>query len=166
MDGIFWLYVFIAMVAIVLIYYIKNFAKQKVDIFKKDRLGMPFQNIGYLEMDTDGSAGEARLPGGGSLPSVGRVIVDKQAGRESGFVQVISTDVEDETIKPRYKQVGYVCFNGDNVIDKFGFVYRQDKGAKERVLVGYCARPSAPNTPTIYGERTWRTLWLKCTLNF
>lgn len=166
MDGIFWLYVFIALVAIVLIYYIKNFAKQKVDIFKKDRLGMPFQNIGYLEMDTDGSAGEARLPGGGSLPSVGRVIVDKQAGRESGFVQVISTDVEDETIKPRYKQVGYVCFNGDNVIDKFGFVYRQDKGAKERVLVGYCARPSAPNTPTIYGERTWRTLWLKCTLNF
>lgn len=166
MDGIFWLYIFIALLAIVLIYYIKNFAKQKVDMWKKDRLGMPFQNIGYFEMDTDGSAGEAHLPGGGSLPSVGRVIVDKQAGRECGFVQVISTDVEDETVKPRYKQVGYICFNGDNLVDKFGYVYRQEKGSKERVLVGYCARPSAPNTPTIYGERTWRTLWLECKLNF
>lgn len=161
-----WIYLFIAMLAIVLIYYIRNFTKLKVEIRKKNRPGLPLQEIGYLEMDNDGSAGEVRLPGCGSMPSVGRVIVEKRAGRESGFVEVVSTDIEDESVSPRYKQAGYLCFNGDNIIDKFGYVYRQEKGSKERVVVGYCARPSDPNTPTIYGERNWRTLWLKCTLNF
>ena len=161
-----WIYIFIAMLAIVLIYYIKNFTKLKIEIRKRNRSGLPLQAIGYLEMDNDGSAGEVRLPGCGSLPSVGRVIVDKQAGRECGFVEVVSTDIEDESVTPRYKQAGYLCFNGDNIIDKFGYVYRQEKGSKERVVIGYCARPSDPNTPTIYGERNWRTLWLKCTLNF
>ncbi len=161
-----WIYIFIAMVAIVLMYYLRNLTKQKVEIRKKSRPGQPLLSIGYLEMDNDGSAGEVRLPGSGSLPSIGRVIVDKQAGRECGFVETVSTDVLDETVAPRYKQAGYICFNGDNIIDQYGYVYRQERGSKNRVMIGYCARPSEPNKPTIYGERTWHSLWLRCTLNF
>lgn len=161
-----WIYIFIAMVAIVLLYYLKNLFKQKVEIRKRSRSGLPLLYVGNLEMDNDGSAGEVRLPGSGSLPSIGRVIVDKQAGRECGFVETVATDVLDETVTPRYKQAGYICFNGDNIIDQYGYVYRQERGSKNRVMIGYCARPSEPNKPTIYGERNWRSLWLRCTLNF
>ena len=161
-----WIYIFIAFVAIVLIYYLKNLFKQKVEIRKRSRSGLPLLYVGNLEMDNDGSAGEVRLPGSGSLPSIGRVIVDKQAGRECGFVETVATDVLDETVTPRYKQAGYICFNGDNIIDQYGYVYRQERGSKNRVMIGYCARPSEPNKPTIYGERNWRSLWLRCTLNF
>lgn len=165
-QNLIWLYIFIACVAILLFYYIKNFMKLKVDIRKRVRNGSALQYVGYLEMDNDGSAGEVKLPGGGSLPSVGRIIVDKQAGRENGFVEVVATDIQDETTPPKYKQMGYICFNDGCIIDKYGYVYHQERGNKKRVMVGYCARPSAPNTPTIYGERTWRSLWLECTLNF
>lgn len=165
-NNLIWLYIFIAFFVILLLYYIKNFSKLKIDIRRRVKSGTPLVNIGYLEMDGDGSAGEVKLPGGGSFPSVGRVIIEKQAGRENGYVQVVTTDIQDETEKPKYKQSGYICFNAENVIDKYGYVYRQERGKKGRVLIGYCARPSDPNTPTIYGERNWRTLWLKCTLNF
>ena len=88
MDALIWLYALIALIVVVLIYYIKNLAQVQVWIHKRFSPGAKFNTIGYLEMDNDGSAGEARIPGGGSLPAVGRVIVDKQAGREIGRAHV------------------------------------------------------------------------------
>jgi hypothetical protein len=165
MDTLIWLYTLIALIVVVIIYYIKNLAQVQVWIHKRFSPGAKFHTIGYLEMDNDGSAGEARIPGGGSLPAVGRVIIDKQAGREYGFVESVTTDILDESKKPSYKQVGYISINPEDVVDKYGYIYRQERGKRKKELVGYCARPSDPNTPTLHGERTWRSLWLKCTLN-
>ena len=165
MESIIWLYVLIALIVIVLLYYIKSLAQVQVWIRKRPRPGTLLNTMGYLEMDNDGSAGEVHLPGCGSLPSVGRVIVEKRVGRELGFVEVSTTDIEDETVTPKYKQVGFIAFNPDDVVDQYGYIYRQERGKRKKELVGYCARPSAPNTPTLYGERTWRSLWLRCTLN-
>ena len=165
MDALIWLYALIALIVVVLIYYIKNLAQVQVWIHKRFSPGAKFNTIGYLEMDNDGSAGEARIPGGGSLPAVGRVIVDKQAGREYGFVESVTTDILDETQRPKYKQIGFIGINPEDVVDKYGYIYRQERGKRKKELVGYCARPSDPNTPTLHGERTWRSLWLKCTLN-
>ena len=164
-DTIIWLYALIAFAVIILLLVLKNLAEVKVWIGQRAKPGTPMTVTTYLKMDGDGSAGEVRIPGGGSLPAIGRVIVDKQAGKEHGFVEVVTTDINDETQTPSYKQVGYICFHEDNVIDKYGYIYRQKKGDRKKELIGYCARPSAPDVPTIYGERTWRTLWLKCTLN-
>ena len=164
-QALIWLYVLIALVAIVVLYYIKGLARVQVWIRKKAKPGAKYSDVGYLKMDNDGSAGEVYFPGGGSLAPIGRIIVDKQAGREHGFVDVVTTDVRDETETAKYKQIGYLAFNAEDVIDKYGYIYRQERGKRKKELVGYCARPSDPNTPTLYGERTWRTLWLKCTLN-
>lgn len=164
-DTIIWLYALIAFAVIILLLVLKNLAEVKVWIEQRARPGSPMTVTTYLKMDGDGSAGEVRIPGGGSMPAIGRVIVDKQAGKEHGFVEVVTTDISDETQTPSYKQVGYICFHEDNIVDKYGYIYRQKKGDKKKELIGYCARPSAPDVPTIYGERTWHTLWLKCTLN-
>ena len=164
-DTIIWLYALIAFVVIILLLVLKNLAEVKVWIGQRTRPGSPMTVTAYLKMDGDGSAGEVRLPGGGSMPAIGRVIVDKQAGKEHGFVEVVTTDIGDETQSPSYRQVGYISFHEDNVIDKYGYIYRQKRGDRKKELIGYCARPSATDVPTIYGERTWRTLWLKCTLN-
>lgn len=164
-DTLFWLYTLIALAVIILLFTLKNLSQVKVWIEQRTRPGSPMLCTTYLKMDGDGSAGEVRIPGGGSMPAIGRIIVDKQAGKEHGFVEVVTTDIGDETQIPNYKQVGYICFHEDNIIDKYGYIYRQKRGDKKKELIGYCARPSAPDVPTIYGERTWHTLWLKCTLN-
>lgn len=164
-DTLFWLYALIALAVIILLFTLKNLSQVKVWIEQRTRPGSPMLCTTYLKMDGDGSAGEVRIPGGGSMPAIGRVIVDKQAGKEHGFVEVVTTDISDETQIPNYKQIGYICFHEDNIIDKYGYIYRQKKSDKKKELIGYCARPSAPDVPTIYGERSWRTLWLKCTLN-
>ena len=165
MDTIIWLYSLLALIVVLIIYYIKNLAQVQVWIHKRFSPGAKLNTIGYLEMDNDGSAGEARIPGGGSLPAVGRVIVDKQAGREYGFVESVTTDILDETQNPKYKQIGFIGINPEDVVDKYGYIYRQERGKRKKELVGYCARPSDPNTPTLHGERTWHSLWLRCTLN-
>ena len=164
-DTIIWLYILIALAAVSLILTLKNLAEVKVWIKQRPKPGASLMQTSYLQMDGDGSAAEVRLPGSGSVPSIGRVIVDKQAGKENGYVEIITTDIGDETTTPAYKQTGYICFHEDSVIDKYGYIYRQEKGKRKKEIIGYCARPSAPDTPTIYGERTWHTLWLKCTLN-
>lgn len=165
MSTLIWLYILIGSIIIVLLYYIKRLAHVQVWIYRRPAPGTKLTSLGYLEMDGDGSAGEVHIPGSGSLPSVGRVIVDKQAGRTLGFVEVATTDISDETATPKYKQEGFIAFNQTDVVDRYGYIYRQERGKRKKVLVGYCARPSAPNTPTLCGERTWRSLWLRCTLN-
>lgn len=164
-DTTLWLYILGVLALIIFLLTIKNLAKVKVWINQKGKPGSPFITTSYLKLDADGSAGEVHIIGGdSSTPAIGRVIVEKQAGKEHGFVQVVTTDISDETQSPSYKQMGFLCFHEDSVIDKYGYIYAQKRGQRKEII-GYCARPSAPNVPTIYGERNWRSLWLKCTLN-
>ena len=162
-DTLIWFYILLVLGVIVLFYSFKRIAKVRVWIKASPKAGASMTELGYLEMSGDGTAGEVHLPGGGSKAPLARVIADEQSNSEVGFVEIITTDIEDESQKPHYRKCGYI--NYDMSVDEFGYIYKHIKGQREKELIGYCARPSAPDTPTIRGERSWKTLWLVCTLN-
>lgn len=162
-DTLTWLYILLVLGVIVLLYSLKRMYKVRVWIKASPKPGAQMIEMGYLELSGDGTAGEVHLPGGGTKAPLARVIADEQSNREVGFVEIVTTDIEDETEKPHYRQCGYI--NYDMSIDEGGYIYKHIKGQRKKELIGYCARPSAPNTPTLHGERSWKTLWLVCTLN-
>lgn len=164
-NNIILLYGFLALGIIVLFLIIRRMAKIRFWIKVSPKQGSPMMEIGYLEMSDDGAAGEVKLPGGGGQPPIGRVIANEQSKVNHGAVEVITSDLEEESAKPRYMQCGYICFDNDTEVDEYGFIYKQIKGKKKKELLGYCARPSAPNVPTLVGERSWKTLWLVKTLH-
>lgn len=160
-----WLYALITLTVVVIVFLVKRCSKVRVWIKMHPKTGQPMTEIGYLDTNGDNTAGEVHLSGSGSKVPIGRVIIDGQSKKGIGLVEVLTSDIDDETEKPRYKQCGYISFGTDASIDEYGYIYKHQKGRKKKELIGYCARPSAPNTPTIYGERSWRTLWLTTTLN-
>ncbi len=119
--------------------------------------------IGYLEQASKDEAAEVRLPGSGSKPSIGRVVIDDNSKKNNGYVEILSSDFDDESVKPQYRRVGYI--GGDEAfVDEMGIIFKQGKkGKKEQI--GYTACPSAPNTATMIGERSWKSLWLVSRLN-
>ena len=159
------LYGLLVFAIILLFLLIRRMAKIRFWIKVSQKPGSPMTKIGYLEMSDDDGAGEVRLPGGGGLPPVGRVIAKEQSKVNHGLVELLASDIEDESAKPRYMQCGYICFDDTTEVDEFGYIYKQIKGKKKKELVGYCAKPSAPNVPTLVGERSWKTLWLVKTLH-
>ena len=58
--------------------------------------------------------------------------------------------------KAKYSEIGYV--------DTDGFVFLARKGQKPE-RIGFLAKPSKPNEPTIKGERTWKDCWWHSRLN-
>lgn len=160
-----WLYLLLALTFVVIVVVVRRCSKVRVWIKMRPKAGHPLTEIGYLDMNGDHTAGEVHLSGSGSKVPIGRVIVDGQSKKDVGLVELLVSDIEDETEKPRYVRCGYINFGNDAMVDEFGYIYRHQKGKRKKELVGYCARPSDPEKPTLEGERSWRTLWLVKTLN-
>ena len=160
-----WLYGLLALGVLVSVFAIKRIWRIRVWIKMSPKKGEPMKDVAYLVLDGDGTAGEVHLPGSGTRAALGRVIVDDQSKQNVGLVEIVTTDVEDETENPRYLQCGYLLYDTETNVDEYGYVYKHIKGKKKKEMVGYCARPSDPDTPTICGERSWKTLWLVCKLN-
>ena len=164
-ESLTWLYLLLALAFVVIIFAVRRYSKVRVWITMRPKEGQPLTEIGYLDMNGDNTAGEVHLSGSGSKVPIGRVIYDGQSKKSIGSVEVLISDIDDETEKPHYMQCGYINFGTEATVDEYGYIYKHQKGKKKKELIGYCARPSDPNTPTIYGERSWRTLWLVSTLN-
>lgn len=162
-DTLSWFYFLLVLGVFVLIYSLKRMSKVRVWIKASPKPGAQMTELGYLVMSGDGTAGEVHLPGGGSMAPLARVIAEEQSNRAVGYVEITTSDLKDETVKPLYRQCGYI--NYDISVDEYGYIYKHIKDHRKKEQIGYCARPSAPNTPTLYGERSWKTLWLVCTLN-
>ena len=96
-DTLIWFYILLVLGVIVLFYLLKRIAKVRVWIKASPKAGASMTELGYLEMSGDGTAGEVHLPGGGSKAPLARVIADEQSNREVGFVEIITTDIEDES---------------------------------------------------------------------
>ena len=108
-------------------------------------------------------AAEVRQNGiGNSQPASGRVVVDENPRQDMGYVEVLCSNSEEDGLALRYQRCGYIVYDTER--EEYGYIYRQEPGQKERTLLGYTARPSAPNVPEIKGERSWKTLWMRCTL--
>lgn len=97
---------------------------------------------------------EVHLMGRPKGPAIGRIKIGDND--DNAYVEMLTTDGNDDSIKPQYRTCGYIT--------QEGYIYRQT-GKKKAEKVGYTAKPSKPNTPSAVGERTWKSLWLKCTLN-
>ena len=139
--------------------------KVKVWIEARQKKNQPLVCTSYLEKGGEGEAGEVHRAGAFGKPAIAIVKVDEKSTLNRGYVDVLMTDMNDDAEKPHYRRTGYVSFDQDTKVDQYGYIYKQIKGKKEKEVVGYLARPSKPNEPTIYGERSWKTLWLKCVLN-
>ena len=143
---------------------VKKLAKVKVWIDARTKENQPLARIAYLEKGEEGTAAEVHLPGAFGKPAIGIVKIDEKSTRNRAHVEVLITDMNDDAEKPNYRRNGYVSFDKDTTVDQYGYIYKQVKGKKDREVVGYLARPSKPDEPTIYGERSWKTLWLQCVL--
>ena len=152
-----WLYVLLALTIILIIIVFRRCSKVRVWIKMRPKQGQPLTEIGYLDMNGDNTAGEVHLSGSGAKVPIGRVIVDGPSKKPIGTVEVLTSDIDEVNEPPRYIECGYINFGIEAAVDEFGYIYKVEKGKRKKELVGYCARPSDPETPTIYGERSWRT---------
>ena len=164
-DTLVWLYILLGLGIIVVILFLKRIATVRVWIRTHQRPDQPLVEVGYLKMDDSGDAAQVHVSGSGMRPAVAQVAADMQQNSQKGYVDILASGLEDDGMEPKYKRMGYIQFDRTTTVDKYGFIYKQVKGQKKREVVGYTARPSAPDVPTIYGERSWKTLWLVCTLN-
>ena len=111
--------------------------------------------VAYLKFD-EGTASEVLLSGGNSGLPIGRV--KKGEGKDkNGYIDILRSNYEESSGKPTYKLCGYVSPDG--------FIYKKAGKNAQPIRIGYTARPSEPNVPTTVGERSWKTLWMVCTLN-
>ena len=143
---------------------VKKLSKVKVWIDWRPKENQPLQRICYLEKGEEGAA-EVHRAGAFGKPAIGIVKVDEKSTRNRAYVEVLMSDMNDDAEKPHYRRTGFISFDKDMEVDRYGFIYKQIKGKKDKEVVGYLARPSKPNEPTIYGERSWKTLWLECVLH-
>ncbi len=147
------LYVLIVWFVILFLMAIKRLFEIKSWIITKSKKGI-FDEIGFLKYN-EGEASEVFISGGNTSVPVGRVIIGE--GRdENAYIEILNSSYEESSASPSYRSCGY--------ISPEGFIYKRMKKNGRPERIGYTARPSAHNTPTSIGERSWKTLWLKCTL--
>ena len=107
--------------------------------------------IGHMKKDSDSGSAQFMVPDDPSEPAIGHVQYKDSAGQV-----LVRKGTSSTTGKGRYKKVGYVGPDG--------YIYRYGKDGVTSERVGYLAAPSAPNVPTLKGERTWKDLWRTCRL--
>lgn len=116
--------------------------------------GKPQRRIGHLDYETEEQAGEIRFEGGDNLRPIARTATHDKL--DATIIRILHGSINDEENLSDYRMRGYIT--------QEGYIYRQFNKIEDPQVVGYTARPSAPNVPTTKGERSWRSLWLNRTL--
>lgn len=148
-------YALIGSGALALLVLVVQLFKIKVWIAVAEKRTKKMQSIGCLTPSDAYEVPEVHLLDKAKGVAIGRIKMGE--GRDdNAYVEVLVTDPEDDTVKPKYRTYGY--------ISQDGYIYKKTEGSKPE-KIGYTARPSDPEAPTAVGERTWKTLWLKCTLH-
>lgn len=128
--------------------------KLKVWIFTKTGGEKRLSNIGFMSEGSDGEVPEVHLAADARGKAIGRVKLAKDGNTAS--VELLTSGLNDDSSKPSYRTYGFVS--------RDGLIYKQVDNNKKPVVIGYTACKSNPEQPTIHGERSWKTLWLKSTL--
>lgn len=114
----------------------------------------PLQKIGYMDCNDAAEAPEVHLAGESLAPALGRVIIPDNS--DNANVELQTENIHADSGRSSYKTCGYITPEG--------LIYKKT-GKRSPEYIGYTARPSAPDVPSVCGERTWRRLWLRCTLH-
>ena len=109
---------------------LKKLSKVKVWIDARQKEAQPLVRLGYLEKGADGEAAEVHRSGAFGKPAIAIVKVDEKSTVNRGYVDVLMTDMNDDSEKPHYRRTGYVCFDQDTTVDQYGYIYKQIKGKK------------------------------------
>ena len=149
--------ILIGIAAVALLILIIQLFKLKIWVaVKNKRNNNKLTTVGFMNPKGEDEVPEVHLPDKARGTAIGRIRMDENNG-EDAYVEILLTDPDDESEKPKYHTYGF--------INQEGIIYRVTEKNKKPEMIGYTARPSDPTTPTSIGERTWQTLWLKCTLN-
>ncbi|MBO4806745.1 MAG: hypothetical protein J5554_11955 [Paludibacteraceae bacterium] len=116
--------------------------------------GNKLSSFAYMGYEKENEAPEMRLTHDGLNKPVARLLNEGEEDRPE--VWLLNGDIDDDS-NTEYKLRGY--------IDNKGIIYKQTLRGGKAKAIGYTARPSKPNVPTVRGERTWRSLWLDCKLD-
>jgi hypothetical protein len=149
------IYILIAMIVVGAFLGILRLFKIKVWINVKTKR-YPSARIGFMEDKGRQSVPEVRLIGKSKGTPIGRVCMG-DGSDDNAYVELLISDSNDDSIKPQYRTYGFITQEGK--------IYKRPNNKRKPELIGYTARPSAPNVPTVVGERKWYTLWLCCKLN-
>lgn len=130
-----------------------RFLKGRIGIYVRYGSTDVLSELGDLRKDKSaGATGyEVKLTADANK-TIGKVIVKD----EVGWVYLPKTEESYSNEKSGYRKVGYV--------DAEGYIYVIRKGC-EPERIGYLAKPSTPNVPTIIGERNWKDLKWTSRLN-
>ncbi|MCM1292069.1 MAG: hypothetical protein NC111_04515 [Bacteroides sp.] len=149
------LYILLAMSALVLLAAISRLLRVKVMIYSRTKRNPGLVNIGYMNDNDPHQVPEVHLSGQAKGHAIGRIKIGDND--DNAYVEILTTDGTDDSVKPQYRTVGYVS--------QEGYIFKQAGKNKKPEKIGYTAKPSNPAQPSATGERTWRSLWLKCTIN-
>ena len=143
---------------LVILVFIRIFKLFKPGIrIKMGERGTVLEEIGALDIKSrvseKGRATDVKLANDPMQEPVGTIMVSEAKGQ----IRIISGTTDSITGNAEYKRVGYV--------DENGYIYKQKNKNVTPEPVGYLAKPSKPNEPTLIGERTWRDLWYSRRLN-
>ncbi len=126
----------------------------KIRVWISVKRGGKFVNIGFLDSKDQYEVPEVHLADNVKAQPIGRVKMGEKD--DNAYAEVLLTDPDDESAKPQYRTCGYIT--------QEGLIYKIADKRKKPELIGYTARPSKPDEPTIFGDRTWETMWLKRSL--
>lgn len=151
-DDINKLYFLIAIIGITFLYWLIQQMRPKTWIWTSAP-GKALRNIGYLKTENN-ELFEMKLTNEEIKRPAARIATDKN---DNAVVWIANGDMEDEECQNDYRMRGYITQDG--------LIYKQSLKQEEPILIGYTARASKPEEPTINGKRSWYTLWLDKELN-
>lgn len=105
--------------------------------------------VAYMDYERPGDAPEMHLTHDGINKPVARIL--NEGEKERPEVWMFDGELDDDS-QNEYRLRGF--------IDEKGIIYKQNTRGQEPKAIGYTARPSSPNNPTIRGERYWTSFWL------
>ena len=148
---------------ILVIYLIILLVIQVIKLFKPNikikmgEKGRALEEIGFLDIKSriaeKGRATDVKFANDPMQEIIGTIVISE----EKGQIRMLSGSVDSITGNKNLKKVGYV--------DKQGYIYKYKSKNAEPEVVGYLAKPSKPNEPTLVGERSWKDLWYSRRLN-
>ncbi len=109
--------------------------------------------LGVMDFVDNQTVPSVRLVGQSKSQTVGNVKIGDNGDNADVYMSVSDIDAENSALS----YCGY--------INPEGYIFFQADKTKAPEQIGYTARPSRPCEPTVFGERSWKNLWMKCCLN-